>query len=118
MPNGLAQQDLLWAVHDAAGLDPSDTPVVEVRAFDTFLLTCVHASCIYAKSIPFLHRAMVLALELETRLKLAHSLQSWLETAQPPTLCIWARSNPTLGKWTIEDVQTCLWVFSSLTGNF
>lgn len=31
MPNGLAQQKLLWAVHNAAGLDPSDTPVIEVR---------------------------------------------------------------------------------------
>lgn len=30
MPNGLAQEKLLWAVHDAVGLDPSDTPVVEV----------------------------------------------------------------------------------------
>ena len=30
MPNGLAQQKLLWAVHNAAGVDPSDTPVVEV----------------------------------------------------------------------------------------
>ncbi|KAI8930409.1 polyketide synthase [Plenodomus lindquistii] len=29
MPNGLAQQKLLWAVHNAAGVDPSDTPVVE-----------------------------------------------------------------------------------------
>ncbi|KAK8076614.1 polyketide synthase [Apiospora phragmitis] len=29
MPNGLAQQKLLWAVHNAAGLDPSDTPVIE-----------------------------------------------------------------------------------------
>ena len=30
MPNGMAQQKLLWAVHNAAGVDPSDTPVVEV----------------------------------------------------------------------------------------
>lgn len=30
MPSGLAQEKLLWAVHDAAGLDPSETPVVEV----------------------------------------------------------------------------------------
>lgn len=29
MPNGLAQQKLLWSVHNAAGVDPSDTPVVE-----------------------------------------------------------------------------------------
>ncbi|GKT65670.1 polyketide synthase [Colletotrichum tofieldiae] len=29
MPNGLAQQKLLWAVHNSAGVDPSDTPVVE-----------------------------------------------------------------------------------------
>lgn len=36
MPNGLAQQDLLWAVHNAAGLDPSDTPVVEVRNLSKF----------------------------------------------------------------------------------
>lgn len=33
MPNGLAQQKLLWAVHNAAGVDPSETPVVEVRSF-------------------------------------------------------------------------------------
>jgi acyl transferase domain-containing protein len=29
MPNGVAHRELLWAVHNAVGLDPSDTPVVE-----------------------------------------------------------------------------------------
>lgn len=44
MPNGLAQQDLLWAVHNAAGLDPSDTPVVEVCVLNISLLMCVQNS--------------------------------------------------------------------------
>lgn len=30
MPNGVAHRKLLLAVHEAAGLDPSKTPVVEV----------------------------------------------------------------------------------------
>ncbi|KAL8420676.1 hypothetical protein RB594_003459 [Gaeumannomyces avenae] len=29
MPNGVAHRKLLWETHQAAGLDPSDTPVVE-----------------------------------------------------------------------------------------
>lgn len=31
MPNGLAHRKLLKTVHEMAGLDPSQTPVVEVR---------------------------------------------------------------------------------------
>ncbi len=30
MPNGVAHRELLQTVHQAVGLDPSDTPVVEV----------------------------------------------------------------------------------------
>lgn len=36
MPNGVAHRKLLWAAHQAAGLDPSDTPVVEVSIFFFF----------------------------------------------------------------------------------
>lgn len=32
MPNGVAHRKLLWAVHEAVGLSPSETPVVEVSS--------------------------------------------------------------------------------------
>lgn len=39
MPNGIAHRKLLLAVHEAAGLDPSQTAVVEVRSFTLHFVT-------------------------------------------------------------------------------
>jgi hypothetical protein len=37
MPSRSAQEKLLWRVHESAGLNPSDTPVVEVRYRASYL---------------------------------------------------------------------------------
>ncbi|KAK8042488.1 polyketide synthase [Apiospora phragmitis] len=37
MPNGVAHRKLLWRVHDVAGLDPSETAVIEASAFTSVL---------------------------------------------------------------------------------
>lgn len=45
MPNGIAHRKLLLAVHEAAGLDPAQTAVVEVRCFAFTFYPRIEIAC-------------------------------------------------------------------------